>query len=56
MFKGNFYLFSPEEATAPLLPYLVEHILKLPKSFKPPAYIIKALWLVFAVNIKIILP
>ncbi|KAJ8717428.1 hypothetical protein PYW08_005827 [Mythimna loreyi] len=41
---------NPEEATAPLLPYLVEHILKLPKSFKPPAYIIKALWLVFAMS------
>ncbi|XP_075981651.1 uncharacterized protein LOC142980201 [Anticarsia gemmatalis] len=41
---------NPEEATAPLLPYLVEHILKLPKSFKPPSYIIKALWLVFAMS------
>nr|XP_049700768.1 uncharacterized protein LOC110371196 [Helicoverpa armigera] len=41
---------NPEEATAPLLPYLVEHILKLPKTFKPPAYIIKALWLVFAMS------
>ncbi|KAF9422322.1 hypothetical protein HW555_001912 [Spodoptera exigua] len=41
---------NPEEATAPLLPYLVEHILKQPKSFKPPAYIIKALWLVFAMS------
>ncbi|CAB3242416.1 unnamed protein product [Arctia plantaginis] len=41
---------SPEEATAPLLPYLVEHILKLPNSCKPPSYIIKALWLVFAMS------
>ncbi|KAG7301685.1 hypothetical protein JYU34_014660 [Plutella xylostella] len=39
---------NPEEATAPLLPYLIEHILKLPRNFKPPKYIIKALWLVFA--------
>ncbi|XP_026763511.1 uncharacterized protein LOC113521998 [Galleria mellonella] len=41
---------NPEEATAPLLPYLVEHILRLPRSFTPPAYIIKALWLVFAMS------
>ncbi|XP_026744092.1 uncharacterized protein LOC113505529 [Trichoplusia ni] len=41
---------NPEEATAQLLPYLVEHILKLPKSFRPPPYIIKALWLVFAMS------
>ncbi|KAM3956715.1 uncharacterized protein ACR2FA_009369 [Aphomia sociella] len=41
---------SPEEATGPLLPYLVEHILRLPHSFTPPTYIIKALWLVFAMS------
>lgn len=46
------FSFSPEEATAPLLPHLVEHILRLPKPFTPPSYIIKALWLVFAVTIK----
>ncbi|XP_026320708.1 uncharacterized protein LOC113230827, partial [Hyposmocoma kahamanoa] len=40
----------PEEATAPLLPHLVEHILRLPKPFTPPSYIIKALWLVFAMS------
>ncbi|XP_028027383.1 uncharacterized protein LOC114240900 [Bombyx mandarina] len=39
---------NPGEATAPLLPYLVEHVLRLPKGFKPPPHIIKALWLVFA--------
>ncbi|XP_061720621.1 uncharacterized protein LOC133527577 [Cydia pomonella] len=41
---------DPEKATAPLLPYLMEHILRLPKSFTPPPYIIKALWLVFAMS------
>ncbi|XP_047997276.1 uncharacterized protein LOC125234899 [Leguminivora glycinivorella] len=41
---------NPEEATAPLLPYLVEHILRLPRNFTPPPYIIKALWLVFALS------
>ncbi|CAG4947874.1 unnamed protein product [Colias eurytheme] len=41
---------NPEESTAPLLPYLVEHILRLPKSFVPPSYIIKALWLVFSMS------
>ncbi|XP_049877255.1 uncharacterized protein LOC126374609 [Pectinophora gossypiella] len=41
---------NPEEATAPLLPYLVEHILRLPRTFLPPKYIIKALWLVFAMS------
>ncbi|XP_059059627.1 uncharacterized protein LOC131852898 [Achroia grisella] len=41
---------NPEEATAPLLPFLVEHILRLPRTFSPPAYIIKALWLVFAMS------
>lgn len=49
-----FILFSPDEATAPLLPYLVEHILKLPNSCKPPPYIIKALWLVFAVSVLLL--
>ncbi|XP_063626405.1 uncharacterized protein LOC134798002 [Cydia splendana] len=41
---------NPGEATAPLLPYLMEHILRLPKNFTPPTYIIKALWLVFAMS------
>ncbi|XP_053614826.1 uncharacterized protein LOC128677769 isoform X2 [Plodia interpunctella] len=41
---------NPEEATAPLLPYLVEHILRTPLSVTPPAYIVKALWLVFAMS------
>ncbi|CAK1584802.1 unnamed protein product [Parnassius mnemosyne] len=41
---------NPEEATAPLLPFLVEYVLCLPKSIKPPLYIIKALWLVFAMS------
>ncbi|XP_052743669.1 uncharacterized protein LOC112052872 [Bicyclus anynana] len=41
---------NPQESTAPLLPFLIEHILRLPKSVKPPGYIIKALWLVFAMS------
>ncbi|XP_063540452.1 uncharacterized protein LOC134749446 [Cydia strobilella] len=41
---------NPEEVTAPLLPPLIEHILRLPKNFTPPPYIIKALWLVFAMS------
>ncbi|XP_072942425.1 uncharacterized protein [Epargyreus clarus] len=41
---------NPEEATAPLLPFLVQHILRLPKFFKPPPHIVKALWLVFAMS------
>ncbi|XP_038211396.1 uncharacterized protein LOC119831898 [Zerene cesonia] len=41
---------NPEESTAPLLPYLVEYVLRLPNSFVPPSYIIKALWLVFAMS------
>ncbi|XP_060805399.1 uncharacterized protein LOC106137233 [Amyelois transitella] len=41
---------NPEEATGPLLPYLVELVLRTPASFTPPAYIIKALWLVFAMS------
>ncbi|XP_069361633.1 uncharacterized protein [Maniola hyperantus] len=41
---------NPEEATASLLPHLIEHILRLPKVDKPPGYIIKALWLVFAMS------
>ncbi|KOB76614.1 putative sorting nexin 14 [Operophtera brumata] len=39
-------IVSPEEATGPLLPFLVEHILMMPNAFRPPPYIIKALWLV----------
>ncbi|KAL4703087.1 hypothetical protein ACJJTC_018124 [Scirpophaga incertulas] len=35
---------------APLLPYLMEHVLNLPKALRPPPYIIKALWLVFAMS------
>ncbi|XP_045537572.1 uncharacterized protein LOC106715738 [Papilio machaon] len=41
---------NPEEATAKLLPHLVKHILHLPATLKPPFYIIKALWLVFAMS------
>ncbi|KAI8419839.1 hypothetical protein MSG28_008473, partial [Choristoneura fumiferana] len=41
---------NPEEATAPLLPYLVEHILRLSKSFNPPSYIVKALWLMSTIS------
>ncbi|KAJ2948374.1 hypothetical protein O0L34_g7611 [Tuta absoluta] len=41
---------NPEEATSTLLPYLVEHILRLPRTFSPPVYIVKALWLVFAMS------
>ncbi|XP_045777878.1 uncharacterized protein LOC123875865 [Maniola jurtina] len=41
---------NPEEATASLLPHLIEHILRLPEFVKPPGYIIKALWLVFAMS------
>ncbi|XP_041985001.1 uncharacterized protein LOC121737393 [Aricia agestis] len=40
----------PEECTENLLPHLVDHVLSLPKNLKPPAYIIKALWLVFAMS------
>ncbi|KAL0869614.1 hypothetical protein ABMA27_005868 [Loxostege sticticalis] len=43
-------LENPEEATAALLPHLVEHVLRLPARFKPPPYIVKALWLVFAMS------
>ncbi|XP_022124904.2 uncharacterized protein LOC110999921 [Pieris rapae] len=41
---------NPESATASLLPNLVQYILRLPEMFKPPSYIIKALWLVFAMS------
>ncbi|VVC96669.1 unnamed protein product [Leptidea sinapis] len=41
---------SPEECTSQLLPYLVEHILRLQKTLMPPLYITKALWLVFAMS------
>ncbi|XP_026495448.2 uncharacterized protein LOC113400184 [Vanessa tameamea] len=41
---------NPEESTALLLPYLVEYILRIPKTIKPPGYVIKALWLIFAMS------
>ncbi|CAH2089780.1 unnamed protein product [Euphydryas editha] len=41
---------NPEESTAPLLPYLIEYILRFSKGSKPPGYVIKALWLVFAMS------
>ncbi|XP_013137006.1 PREDICTED: uncharacterized protein LOC106102142 [Papilio polytes] len=41
---------NPEEATARLLPHLVKHVLHLPATIKPPFYIIKALWLIFAMS------
>ncbi|CAK1553051.1 unnamed protein product [Leptosia nina] len=41
---------NPEEVTSHLLPHLVQHILCLPIQLKPPSYIIKALWLVFAMS------
>ncbi|XP_050682720.1 uncharacterized protein LOC126978027 [Leptidea sinapis] len=41
---------NPEECTSQLLPYLVEHILRLQKTLMPPLYITKALWLVFAMS------
>ncbi|XP_068620537.1 uncharacterized protein [Battus philenor] len=42
---------NPDDVTSSLLPYLVEFILHLPKTFKPPSCIVKALWLVYAMSV-----